>query len=88
MARHAVKQAAMRACEAIGCADFAPAEHLFCERHDAMLQSDIKAILAKHWRPGGKRTKVLSLTLERAKEEILFCQTAGYRVPRPAEFEW
>jgi hypothetical protein len=57
MARHAVKQATMRACEAIGCADFAPAEWLFCERHDAMLQSDIKAILAKHWRPTGKRTE-------------------------------
>lgn len=88
MAQTAVRQTTLRACEAIGCADFAPDGWLFCDRHDAMLQSDIKGILRRKYKPGRKPMKVFSVVLERAKQEVLFCQTAGYRTPRDAEFEW
>jgi hypothetical protein len=88
VARHAIKQTRFGHCEAIGCAELCTKGELFCERHAAMLQSDIKTILAKHYRPGHKPTSIFSLTLERAKEEVLFCQTAGYRMPRAVEFEW
>lgn len=84
----ALNQSTLRACEAIGCAELVSEGQLFCERHDAMLQSDVKQILAKKWRPGRKPTKVFSVVLERARKEVLFCQQAGYRTPRDAEFEW
>lgn len=88
MPARALSQQSIGYCEAIGCAELVPAGTLFCDRHDAMLQSDIQTILGKQYRPGKKQTKVFHITLERAKAEILFCQTGGYRSPRPVEFEW
>lgn len=83
-----LEQPCFKACRAIGCADFVDRGVLFCDRHDAMLQSDIRTLLLKKYRPGRTPSKVFLMHLARAQEEILFCQTAGYRMPREASFEW
>jgi hypothetical protein len=75
-------------CAAIGCrARILPTE-LFCQRHLTMLQSDIRTLVLRTFRPGQTPTKVFTRHLERAQLEILYAQTEGHRVPRPAEFEW
>jgi hypothetical protein len=56
----------MTICQAIGCADFIPPTAVFCEKHDLMLQADIRTILGKHHRPGKKPTKLFTLMLDRA----------------------
>lgn len=76
------------ACNAIGCQARVPLLKVFCERHDAMLQSDVRTILYRQLRAGKRQSKVFEMTLGRAQEEILYAQTAGHRVPREAEFEW
>jgi hypothetical protein len=75
-------------CRAVGCTAWLPPTQLFCERHDAMLQSDLRAILGKTYKPGKPPSKVFTRTLERALEEILYAQTAGHRMPREGDFEW
>jgi len=75
-------------CAAIGCRAVILPTELFCEQHDRMLQSDIRTILGRHYRPGRRHTKVCERALEQAQQEILFAQVAGYRLPREADFEW
>ena len=76
-------------CRAIGCRALVLPCVVFCERHDAMLQSDVKIVLGKTFRLGRKvQSKVFDLTLARAREEILFAQTTGHRMPRDGDFEW
>lgn len=82
------EQLQLKACLAIGCLDFVDKGVLFCDRHDAMLQSDIRTLLLKKYRPGKTPTKIFEMYLQTAREEILFAQTAGYRMPREASFEW
>lgn len=53
-----------------------------------MLQDDIRTILRKHFRPRRPPSKVFTVNLTRALEEILYAQTAGHRMPRPADFEF
>jgi hypothetical protein len=53
-----------------------------------MLQSDIRKILGRTFRPGEKRSQVFLDTLDRARDEIFYAQTEGHRAPRPQEFEW
>lgn len=53
-----------------------------------MLQSDIRTILLRQARPGPRQTLVFQATLDRAREEILYAQHAGHRVPREQDFEW
>lgn len=81
-------QLRLKACLAIGCADFVDRGVLFCDRHDRMLHSDIRTLLLKKYRPGKKPSKVFEMHLAIAREEILFAQTAGYRMPREVNFEW
>lgn len=88
MARAFLTQQAFKPCHAIGCADFVDRAVLFCDKHDRMLQSDIRSLVHKHYRPGKKQSKLFDIHLETARQEILFCQSAGYRMPREAEFEW
>lgn len=76
------------ACNAIGCRARVLPSELFCERHDRMLQSDIRTILLRQARPGPRQTLVFQATLDRAREEILYAQHAGHRVPREQDFEW
>lgn len=73
MVRKVATQTKLRACPATGCAEVIPEDQIFCERHDAMLQSDIKTILAKKYRPGKAPSKLFTLILERAVKEVLFC---------------
>lgn len=75
-------------CHAIGCRNWITPDGVFCERHDAMLQSDIKALIAKHYRPGRPSSKVFAMWLEQAQQEILYAQTAGHKFPRAGSFEW
>jgi hypothetical protein len=76
-------------CEAIGCRARILTTQIFCERHDRMLQSDVRTILLRQFRPG-KHTQsfVFARTLERAREEILYVQTEGHQPPRPQVFMW
>lgn len=64
--RGRIEQTRMTICQAIGCADFIPPTAVFCEKHDLMLQADIRTILGKHHRPGKKPTKLFTLMLDRA----------------------
>lgn len=75
-------------CNAIGCRALILPREIFCGRHAAMLQSDIRTILHRHYRPQGKQSIVFNVTLERARNEILYAQTVGHKVPREADFEW
>ena len=75
-------------CSAIACRALVLPAQIFCERHEGMLQSDIRTILYRKFRPGLKQTAVFNLHLETAQREILDYQTSGHRTPRPAEFEW
>lgn len=75
-------------CQAIWCTDRVLLSEVFCERHDRLLQSDIRTLLAKKYRPGERPTKVFLATLERARAEILYAEYAGHRSPRAVEFEW
>jgi hypothetical protein len=75
-------------CRAVACRALVLKTELFCDRHQRMLQTDLKTILYRQFRPGQKQTKLFEVTLERAQQEILYAQTEGHRVPRDAEFEW
>jgi hypothetical protein len=75
-------------CHAVACRALLLPSELFCDRHQRMLQTDLKTILYRQFRPGQKQSKLFAVTLERAQHEILYAQTAGHRVPRDAEFEW
>lgn len=76
-------------CHAIGCLEIYIPAALFCERHDRMLQSDLRTILGKHWRSKAPRqSKLFDLTLTRALHEILYAQTSGHRMPRDADFDF
>lgn len=88
MARAFLTQQSLKPCHAIGCADFVDKAVLFCDRHDRMLQDDIRRLVHKHYWPGKKQSKIFEIHLARARDEILFCQSAGYRMPREASFEW
>lgn len=88
MKRRAERQERLGPCRAIGCAEIIPGDHLFCERHDRMLHSDIRTILAKRYRPGRTQSIVFDVTLSRALYEILYAQQNGHRIPRSADFEF
>lgn len=75
-------------CAAIGCREKVLLTAVFCPRHLAMLQSDVRTVLERTYRAFGKPSKVFTVTLERAQQEILYAQTVGHRTPRDAEFEW
>lgn len=75
-------------CRAVGCRARVLRSELFCGRHDRMLQSDLKTILYRQFRPGQTPSKVFTVSLERAIQEILYAQTEGHMVPRAASFEW
>lgn len=88
-ARHRPEQRALVSeCRAVGCTQRIEPTALFCETHDRMLQSDLRTILMKHYRPGKTPSKVFTVTLARAVAEILYAQTAGHRMPRPADFDF
>lgn len=75
-------------CNAIGCRALILPREVFCERHLVMLQSDIRKLVEKHYRPGKKPSALFREFLDRARVEILYYQTEGHRVPREADFEW
>jgi len=75
-------------CNAIGCRALVLPQEIFCRRHDAMLQSDIRTLLGRRFRPFRRQSQVFNDTLEIARKEILDCQMTGHKTPRPAEFEW
>jgi len=76
-------------CRAVACRALVLPTELFCERCRALLQSDVRRILERTWRPGAKRqSQIFEQTLERALGEILYAKTEGHRAPRDAEFEW
>src|SRR5262245_22363695 len=76
------------ACNAVGCRALVLPTELFCRRHDAMLQSDLRALLARTYRPSMKPSKVFQEHLALAVKEILYAQTEGHRAPRAGSFEW
>ena len=88
MARQALRQVRLNACQADICHELIPGTSIFCERHDRMLQSDIRTILEKKFRPGKPQSKLFQIVLEQAREEIRYTEYAGHRMPRPAEFKW
>lgn len=53
-----------------------------------MLQSDVRRILGRQFRPGRKQSQAFNRTLELARSEILYAQTEGHKVPREADFQW
>lgn len=75
-------------CNAVGCRALILPTAVFCERHDRLLQSDVRTILGRQFRPGRKQSAVFNVTLERARSEILYAQTEGHKVPREADFDW
>lgn len=75
-------------CNAISCRALVLPTQVFCERHDRMLQSDVRTILGRQFRPGRRQSLIFERTLERARNEILYAQTSGHRIPRDAEFQW
>jgi hypothetical protein len=76
-------------CEAIGCRARILRSEIFCARHDRMLQSDVRTILLRQFRPDARRQSlVFHRTLERARAEILYVQTEGHPPPRAQAFMW
>lgn len=76
-------------CNAISCFAKIPPEHVFCEKHLPMVESDTRRVLGKTFRPGRiHQTYVFKETLERARSEILYFVTEGHRTPRDRPFEW
>jgi hypothetical protein len=88
MSRRQLHQSRLHLCRAIGCAEIMVEPALFCERHDRMLQSDIRNLLGKYYRPRRKPSKLFELYFERALSEILDAQQNGHRMPRPADFDF
>lgn len=75
-------------CAAIGCRALILPAQLLCETCDRLLQSDLKTILYRQYRPGRKQSQRFEATLRWAQEEILYAKMSGHRTPRDAEFEW
>lgn len=75
-------------CNAVGCRALILPTDIFCQRHEDMLQSDIRAILHRQYRPGRKQTELFDINLAVARDEILYAQMEGHRAPRATEFEW
>lgn len=76
-------------CEAVGCSAAILPTELFCGRHLQMLESDLRRILERKYRPKARhQTQIFTLTLEKARHEILYRQTTGHPVPRDRPFEW
>lgn len=76
-------------CEAIGCSKEISRVEIFCQRHDRMLQPDVRRILHRQYRPAAPRQSfVFMRTLERARNEVFYFQTEGHHPPRPQEFMW
>lgn len=83
-----LEQLALNPCHAIGCAEMVDRAVLFCDRHDRMLHSDIRTLAHRFYRPGKRPSKRFERYLQMAQEEILFAQSAGYRMPRAENFQW
>jgi len=78
-----------RTCNAIGCRAAILDTEVFCYRHLVMVESDVKRVLGRTFRPGMKhQSAVFSDTLERARREILYFVTNGHAVPRDRPFMW
>lgn len=75
-------------CHAIGCRARILNTQVMCERHLAMLQSDTRRLLVMKFRPRGKQTQVFDRVLALAREEVLFHQTNGHRLPAARGFQW
>lgn len=75
-------------CDAIGCRASVPTSQIYCARHLAMVEPDTRRVLERTFKPGRYPSKVFTVTLERSRQEILFYQTNGHRMPREANFEW
>ncbi len=76
-------------CNAIGCRALILPRELFCSRHLPLLQSDVRRVLERTYRPDARRqSQVFESTMETARREILYAVTEGHRAPRDAAFEW
>lgn len=76
-------------CNAVLCRAAILSRELFCERHLALVESDVLRILQSSYRPSARQqSDVFNVTMERAREEILNVQTQGRRARAVAEWEW
>jgi len=75
-------------CRAVGCRARILKTEIFCARHLAMCQSDVRRVLERKFRPGRKQSHVFDVNLKLAVKEILYYQTEGHHVPRDVEFEF
>ena len=53
-----------------------------------MMESDVRRILDRTWKPGRKPSAVFLSTLALAVREILYVQVEGHRVPRARDFDF
>lgn len=88
MSRRAPRQTALIACHGGDCAEVIPRGQLFCERCDAALLEETRALIVKECRPDGKFTFAFQHALERAQTEIEYARKTGHRLEHPAKFEW
>lgn len=75
-------------CYAIGCRARVLPTIVFCEKHAAMVQSDTLKVLDRTFKGRRKPSQVFEVALAIAQQEIVFCQTYGYRMPAQSGFEW
>ena len=75
--------------DAVGCNARISETELFCAKHVAMIESDTRRLLAKHWRPDKKhQTSAFEAHRARALEEILWVITYGRGMPKDQSFMW
>jgi hypothetical protein len=76
-------------CHAVGCSVWGLNGKAFCDRHWAMLESDLQRIIARTFKPHAKKpSERFLVALKQSQREILFYQTNGYRIPRDQPFRW
>jgi len=78
----------MNACQAGRCAEIVDRVAIFCGRHFAMVNGHTMNELLAAYRPGRPPTRRYLAVLERARAEVRFAETAGYRLPRDGELPW
>lgn len=81
-------QAGKTNCRAIGCRALLLPMGLFCDRHWAMVPSDLQRLIGKHHKGTRRPSRILERWLELAVKEVLYVQTEGHPRPTSASFEW
>jgi hypothetical protein len=82
------RQTALSACHGGECAEVIPRGQLFCERCDAALLDETRALIVKLHRPGERWTFAFKDAMQRAQTEIEYARKTGHRLEQTAKFDW